>query len=255
MYKYNGKYMKAETQVIYYTAGASVGRLVRGGRGRVRNMQRDPWVTDDGLQMNRTEDQTIRIVGERRSRTISPPNLSGYNTANTRRDTPSVPSQVPPPTIPRRVLSTSPNPQMRVPEEDFRRELSLVGGVQVNIQRASRVLRPQRESGIDWGVYDFEAHWCVARAGRDFVGPSGRDLLLGLCLDRDESEIGVDWASGGGDVDDRSAVGAGGVTDHGDARVDGSRLGLEDQLVLDGEVSADGTIGNFEFAIFAFDSL
>ena len=82
----------------------------------------------------------------------------------------------------------------------------------------------------------------MAGTSRDLVETSIRDLLLGFGLDRDESEIDVDRAGGGGDVDGGSKVNVGAVTDHDDVGVDGSRLGLEDQLVPDSEVPTDGTI-------------
>lgn len=50
-------------------------------------------------------------------------------------------------------------------------------------------------------------------------------------------------------------VGVGGVADHGDVGINGSGLGLENQLVPDSEIPPDRAVGNFEFARLALDVL
>ena len=177
--------------------------------------------------------------------------------ANTRRDAPSPPNQVPFPVVPRRVSGVSSNTQRSVTDESFGRETALEGWVQEGLQTSPRVLRRQHERGVDWAVNDFEAYWCVVGTSRDLVDPSGRDLLPGLRVDYDEGKVGIDRTSAGGDVDvgPTVTVSTGAVTDHGDVRVDGSRLGLENKPVPDGEVPADRAVGDIEIASQAFGVL
>jgi len=182
---------------------------------------------------------------------------------NPKWEAPSSTDQVPTSIIPRRVLGVSQNTQGgasgEVSDESLGREQALVGWVQVNFQRTPYILRPYHQSGINRGVQDFEAHRCVFGTSRDLIGPSRRDLLLGVGVNCDESEVGFNGAGGCSDVDDGSNVNTsgvvdhGGIADHGDVRVDGSRPRLENKPFRGGEVSADWAIGNFEFAIFAFD--
>jgi hypothetical protein len=212
-------------------------------------------VSNDGFHLDRTKDRTIGTIGIRSFRTISPPDLSRHKIVNTRRDAPFFPNHVPIPAFPRWVLSVSKVTQQSTPDGSFGQEHALVSRVQVDFQRTHRVLRRQNESGIDRGVHDFQTHRCAAGASRDLIEPSGRDLLLGLGVDCDETEICVDRARDGGDIDGRSKLNTGRVADHGDVRVDGSRLGLEYQPARDGEVPTDGAVGNSELAKLASDIL
>ena len=66
----------------------------------------------------------------------------------------------------------------------------------------------------------------MAGTSHDTVGTSKQGLLFYL-RGHNEGIIGIGRA-GGDDVDDRTMKGVGGVANHGDARVDGSRLRLGD---------------------------
>jgi hypothetical protein len=218
-------------------------------------MQKDEGVSNDGFHLDRTKDRTIGTIGIRSFRTISPPDLPRHKIMEPRRDAPFFPNHVPIPAFPRWVLNVSKVTQQSTPDESFGQEHALVSRVQVDLQRTHRVLRRQNESGIERGVHDLQTHWCVAGASRDLIVPSGRDLLLGLGVDCDETEICVDRARDGGDINGRSKLNTGRVTDHGDVHVDDSRLGLEYQLARDGKVPTDGTVGNPELAKLAPDVL
>ena len=212
-------------------------------------------MSNHGFHLDRAKDRTIGTIGIRSFRTISPPDLSRHKIVNTRWDAPFFPNQIPLPAFPRWVLGVSEVTQQSTPDESFGQEHALVSRVQVDFQRTHRVLRRQNESRIDRGVHDFQTHWCATGASRDLIEPSGRDLLLGLGVDCDETEVCVDRARDGGDIDGGSELNTGRVTDHGDVHVDGSRLGLEYQLARDGEVPTDGAFGNSERAKLASDFL